>query len=86
MIWASCPTACLARLRWTTRWSARTWSNCGARRCQRQPGKSYSQMLNTAGDALKGAVHHGGESGQREGRSGRANLDEVDFLVVQDLF
>jgi hypothetical protein len=49
-MWASCPTACPATPALDDA-AARTRLEqaVGLRRCPRQPGKSYKQMLNAAG-------------------------------------
>jgi predicted molibdopterin-dependent oxidoreductase YjgC len=50
-----------------------------------QPGKTYSQMLNAAGNAIKALFIMGADPAS-ERPTWAANLDKVDFLVVQDLF
>ncbi len=50
-----------------------------------RPGKSYRQMLDGAGTALK-ALFVMGANPATERPRWRENLDKLDFLVVQDLF
>lgn len=49
------------------------------------PGKSYEQMLNAAGSELK-ALFVMGANPASENPAWAANLDALDFLVVQELF
>jgi NADH-quinone oxidoreductase chain G len=49
------------------------------------PGKSYSQMLNAAGSDIKALFVMGADPAS-ERPAWAANLDQVDFLVVQDIF
>lgn len=49
-----------------------------------QPGKTYSQMLDAAGRAIK-ALYIMGADPASERPNWAANLDKLDFLVVQDL-
>ncbi|MEZ4870273.1 MAG: NADH-quinone oxidoreductase subunit NuoG [Caldilineaceae bacterium] len=51
----------------------------------KQAGKSYKQMLNSAGKEIK-ALYIMGANPASERSEWAANLDKLDFLVVQDLF
>ncbi|MBK8050153.1 MAG: molybdopterin-dependent oxidoreductase [Anaerolineales bacterium] len=49
------------------------------------PGKSYSQLLDSAGDSIK-ALYIMGADPASERPNWAANLDKLDFLVVQEIF
>jgi predicted molibdopterin-dependent oxidoreductase YjgC len=50
-----------------------------------QPGQTYKQMLDNAGGAIK-ALYVMGANPASERPAWAANLDKLEFLVVQDLF
>lgn len=53
------------------------------RRSPTTPGKTYSQMLDTAGSEIK-ALYIMGADPASERPTWAANLDKLDFLVVQE--
>jgi NADH-quinone oxidoreductase subunit G len=66
--------------------TARTWlQNLWGGTLPTAPGKTYKQMLDSAGSAIK-ALYIMGANPASERPEWAANLEQLDFLVVQELF
>ncbi len=83
--WACCPTGCPATSRSTTKWPAPSWSRCGALRCPRRQARATTRCWTLPAARSRRLFVMGADpASERPGWA--ANLDNLDFLVVQELF